>query len=58
MRAKANDEELRKGGGLQSLGVDLTKYLCALEGARPHKHVRIETASGAPPAVHLEMGEQ
>jgi len=50
------DAEIHKNARLQELGVDLTKYLCALATVRPDHHYRIETE--ATPNVHLELSDR
>mmetsp|Transcript_11605 Transcript_11605/g.23634 ORF Transcript_11605/g.23634 Transcript_11605/m.23634 type:complete len:460 (-) Transcript_11605:207-1586(-) len=54
LRRGLNDEELRRAEGLQAMGVDLTKYLVAVESTKPDRHIRVESTAG-PPAVHLDL---
>ena len=47
------DEQLRRAEGLKGMGVDLTKYLCAVEMTKPDKHIRVD--AGAAPALHFDV---
>ena len=40
-------------GLLKAMGVDLTKYLCAVEMQKPDKHIRVD--AGATPALHFDV---
>lgn len=57
----ANAEELLKLAGMVKLGVDVTKYLCALATLKPDSHLRIDSAAVGddgkplPPNVHVEV---
>ena len=57
LRRDCTDEELRRAEGLQAVGVDLTKYLVAVESAKPDRHIRVDSTAG-PPAVHLDLAPQ
>ena len=57
LRRGCTDEELRRAEGLQAMGVDLTKYLVAVESAKPDRHIRVDSTAG-PPAVHLDLAPQ
>lgn len=57
LRRGGTDEELRRAEGLQAMGVDLTKYLVAVESAKPDRHIRVDSTAG-PPAVHLDLAPQ
>ena len=43
---------------LQAMGVDLTKYLVAVESAKPDRHIRVDSTAGPPAAVHLDLAPQ
>ena len=55
LRRGGTDEELRRAEGLQAMGVDLTKYLVAVESAKPDRHIRVDSTAGPPPAVHIDL---
>ena len=40
---------------MKAMGVDLTKYLCSLNEARPDQHLRIDSGSAGTPALHLQL---
>lgn len=46
--------EQAKYAALKDMGVDLTQYLCALAGAKPDQHLKIDTGA-VPPSVHVEI---
>ena len=58
LRRGCTDEELRRAEGLQAMGVDLTKYLVAVESAKPDRHIRVDSTAGPPAAVHLDLAPQ
>ena len=53
LQRAATDEQLRRAEGLKGMGVDLTKYLCAVEMQKPDKHIRVD--AGAAPALHFDV---
>ena len=57
LRRGCNDEELRRTEGLQTMGVELTQYLVAVESAKPDRHIRVDSTAG-PPTVHLDLAPQ
>jgi hypothetical protein len=52
---KREEAERERYQAMKTMGVDLTKYLCSLNEARPDQHLRIDSGAAGAPALHLQL---
>ena len=52
---KREEAEQQRLQAMKGMGVDLTKYLCSLNEARPDQHLRIDSGAAGTPALHLQL---